>query len=484
MLQDLLHTAPIPLLSILATVAIILDALKRNSAQLIFGFSILSLCMAMAAAIGAMFLPYNVTAFSGMVTGGGYGTYFDIIFCLGGLLTLLAARPFLQQSNTEHNEFYSITLFSVCGMMLIAHANNLLILFIGIEVMSVSFYILSGYLRTSHFSVEAALKYFLLGAFATGFLVYGMALIYGSAGSLDYNGIFMAIRGETGVRFPMLMLIGTGLLIIGLSFKSAIFPFHQWTPDVYQGAPTVVTAFMSTAGKAAAISAFVPVLMVLTPEASNPVATKLGILLAVLSACTMLVGNISALVQKNIKRMLAYSSIAHAGYIMMGLAAGTARGFSGIIYYVSAYLFMQIGAFIVVSSLERGNEERYCNLNDYAGLGKKHPVLAALMAVFMFSLAGIPPFAGFFGKYYLFTAAIESGYTWLTIVGVISSAISAYFYIGLVVTMYFRESDAEERDAQPGLARISLFVAAVGTILLGVMPQYVAQIANLFFQKM
>ncbi|GAB1431240.1 NADH-quinone oxidoreductase subunit N [Ignavibacteria bacterium] len=481
MLQDFLNSAPIPLLSALATLVMLLDAMKRDGARIVFGFSVFSLTAAMAAAIYTMFLPDKTTAFNNMITCGGYGAYFDIVFCLGGVLTLLAARPFLLASNTEHGEFYSLILFSICGMFLIAHSNNLLTLFIGIEVMSVSFYILSGYLRTSRFSIEASLKYFLLGAFITGFLVYGMALIYGSAGALGYNEIYQAVQGETGARFPMILLLGVGLLIIGLSFKSAIFPFHQWAPDVYQGAPTIVTAFMSTAGKAAAFSAFIPILAVLTPESSLPVAAKIGMLLAVLSAATMLVGNISAVVQKNIKRMLAYSSVAHAGYMMMGLAAGSVRGASGIVFYVTAYMFMQIGAFILISALERGSEERYQNLEDYAGLAKKHPVMAALMSVFMLSLTGIPPFAGFFGKYYLFTAAIESGYTWLTIIAVISSVISVYFYIGLIVAMYFRESDVQEQDSRPGLAGISLVISAAGVIILGVIPQFIDKIAKSLF---
>ncbi len=480
MLLDFLHSAPIPLLSVLATLAMVIDALKRDSARFTFGFSIFSLLAAMTAAVSTMLLPHGITAFAGMITGGGYGAYFDVVFCLGGLLTLLAARPFLQDSHTEHDEFYTLILFAVCGMMLIAHANNLLILFIGIEIMSVCFYILTGYLRTSKFSVEAALKYFLLGAFATGFLVYGMALIYGSAGSLDYNGIFMAIQQGT-MRFPALLLIGTGLLIVGLAFKTAVFPFHQWAPDVYQGAPTVVTAFMSTAGKAAALSEFIPVIAILTPAGETEVGSKIPMLLAVMSAATMLVGNISALVQKNAKRMLAYSSVAHAGYLMMGLVAGTVKGATGIVFYVTAYMFMQIGAFIVISVLERGNEETYRNLEDFSGLGKRHPVMAALMSIFMLSLAGIPPFAGFFGKYYLFTAAIEAGYTWLTIVAVISSVISAYFYIGLIVIMYFRESSETEQDAKPGIASIALIVSTVGAIVLGLVPEVLAKVARSLF---
>ena len=383
----------------------------------------------------------------------------------------------MQRENIEHDEFYSLVLFAVAGMMLIAHSNHLLILFIGIEVMSVSFYILSGYMRNNAKSVESSLKYFLLGAFATGFLVYGIALIYGSTGSMDYNQIALNINNNA-LNFPALLPVGVALIVIGLSFKAAAFPFHQWAPDVYQGAPTIVTAFMSTAGKAAAFAAFIPIVTVLMPSAP----AKLQMIFAVMSAATMLIGNISALAQSNIKRMLAFSSVAHAGYIMMGLVSGSQYGYGGIVFYLTAYMFMQIGSFIIVAILER-NGEKYLELSDYAGLSKRHPVLAAFMAIFMLSLAGIPPFAGFFGKYFLFTAAIDAGFLWLTLVGVLSSIISVYFYIGLIVKMYFTEPEGQRVDNEVGMSGLSLIITIAGVIVLGILPSGILSIASNLFNS-
>ena len=475
MVQDLLFTAPFTFLSVMAIIAMVLDALIVNSSRITFIFSAITLLI--SGILGISTFGLHGIGFNGMVTGGGFAAYFDILFSIGGLLTILTSRQYLQRENIEHDEFYSLVLFAVAGMMLIAHSNHLLILFIGIEVMSVSFYILSGYMRNNAKSVESSLKYFLLGAFATGFLVYGIALIYGSTGSMDYNQIALNINNNA-LNFPALLPVGVALIVIGLSFKAAAFPFHQWAPDVYQGAPTIVTAFMSTVGKAAAFAAFIPIVTVLMPSA--PV--KLQMIFAVMSAATMLIGNISALAQTNIKRMLAFSSVAHAGYIMMGLVSGSQYGYSGIVFYLTAYMFMQIGSFIIVAILER-NGEKYLELSDYAGLSKRHPVLAAFMTIFMFSLAGIPPFAGFFGKYFLFTAAIDAGFLWLTLVGVLSSIISVYFYIGLIVKMYFTEPEGQREDNEVGMSALSLIITIAGVIVLGILPSGILSIASNLFNS-
>lgn len=475
MVQDLLFTAPFTFLSVMAIIAMVLDALIVNSSRITFIFSAITLLI--SGILGISTFGLHGIGFNGMVTGGGFAAYFDILFSVGGLLTILASRQYLQRENIEHDEFYSLILFAVAGMMLIAHSNHLLMLFIGIEVMSVSFYILSGYMRNNAKSVESSLKYFLLGAFATGFLVYGIALIYGSTGSMDYNQIALNIH-HNALNFPALLPVGVALIVIGLSFKAAAFPFHQWAPDVYQGAPTIVTAFMSTAGKAAAFSAFIPVVTVLMPSAP----AKLQMIFAVMSAATMLIGNISALAQTNIKRMLAFSSVAHAGYIMMGLVSGSQYGYSGIVFYLTAYMLMQIGSFVIVAILER-NGEKYLELSDYAGLSKRHPVLAAFMAIFMLSLAGIPPFAGFFGKYYLFTAAIDAGFLWLTLVGVLSSIISVYFYIGLIVKMYFTEPEGQREDNEVGMSGLSLIITIAGVIVLGILPSGILSIASSLFNS-
>jgi NADH-quinone oxidoreductase subunit N len=475
MVQDLLFTAPFTFLSVMAIIVMVLDALIVNSSRITFIFSAITLLI--SGILGISTFGLHGIGFNGMVTGGGFAAYFDILFSIGGLLTILTSRQYLQRENIEHDEFYSLVLFAVAGMMLIAHSNHLLILFIGIEVMSVSFYILSGYMRNNAKSVESSLKYFLLGAFATGFLVYGIALIYGSTGSMDYNQIALNIN-NSALNFPALLPVGIALIVIGLSFKAAAFPFHQWAPDVYQGAPTIVTAFMSTAGKAAAFAAFIPIVTVLMPAAP----AKLQMIFAVMSAATMLIGNISALAQSNIKRMLAFSSVAHAGYIMMGLVSGSQYGYGGIVFYLTAYMFMQIGSFIIVAILER-NGEKYLELSDYAGLSKRHPVLAAFMAIFMLSLAGIPPFAGFFGKYFLFTAAIDAGFLWLTLVGVLSSIISVYFYIGLIVKMYFTEPEGQREDNEVGMSGLSLIITIAGVIVLGILPSGILSIASNLFNS-
>ncbi len=474
--SELLAALPLLLISFLAISSIVVDALVKNSQEITFRYALFGL-MAVGVVAALSIFDERAVIFSGMITTGGYASYFDVLFALGGVLTLLAARPYLRSRNYELDEFYSLMLYAVAGMMLMAHANHLLIVFIGIEIMSIVFYVLSGYLRSSTFSVEAALKYFLLGAFASGFLVYGMALVYGASGTMEYGAIQESLA--QGTEFPTLLLIGIGLIIVGLSFKVAAFPFHLWVPDVYQGAPTVVTGFMSTAGKAAAFAAFIPVMDVLMPGQD---AITIQTLLAIIAGASMLYGNIAAVAQTKVKRMLAYSSVAHAGYIMMGIVAGSPQGKSAAMFYLASYLFMQLGAFVVIGLLERENNSDSDEV--YTGLARRHPVMAAMMAVFMFSLTGIPPLAGFFGKYYLFVATIEAGYTWLTIVGVISSVVSVYFYLGLVVTMYFRETEGadssvgEAHSLKPGLAGLSLLFTTIGVFLLGILPFLVVKVTD------
>ncbi|MBU3698706.1 MAG: NADH-quinone oxidoreductase subunit N [Candidatus Kapabacteria bacterium] len=446
----------------LGAVGIVIQAFVRNNTRLIFGYYVATLCG--TALLAILTAGHKNVAFSGMVTLGGFPNYFDVLFCGAGLLTMLAARPYLQRENAELDEFYTLLVSAVAGMMFMAHANNLLVLFVGVELMSISFYVMAGFFRTNSRSIEAGLKYFLLGAFASGFLVYGMALIYGATGSLQYD--IIAKNIATGaVNFPALLSIGAVLMAVALGFKVAAFPFHQWAPDVYEGAPSVVTAFMSTAGKSAAFAAFITVFWALMPH-GNALTPKLQNMLAIVSAVTMLIGNITAISQTNVKRMLAYSSVAHAGYLLMGLVANTHAGGSAIVFYVTSYVFMQLGAFVVVGILERGNEQ-HLEISDYAGLAKREPVLAFAMAVFMFALAGIPPLAGFFGKYLLFVAAIDAGFLWLTLVAVLSSIVSAYFYLGLIVKMYFSESQAHHEPNPAGMAGISLVVAATASIVLG-----------------
>jgi NADH-quinone oxidoreductase subunit N len=475
MMHEWFLASPIVIASLAAVAALIVDALTPYSERITYRFSIASLLLVLAAA--ASTIPYDGHAFGSMIRGGGVAAVFDVVFALGAVLTIIASRPYIAARNFEHDEFYTLVLYATSGMMLIAHAQNLLITFIGIEVMSISFYVLAGYFRQSLQSIESALKYFLLGAFATGFLAFGIALVYGASGSLEFGAIATAIN-ENQLHFPRLLPIGIALVLVGLGFKVAVFPFHQWAPDVYDGAPTVVTGFMSTAGKAAALSAFIPLVLNVFPAAATSVQT----VLALCAAATIIVGNVAAVVQRRIKRMLAYSSVAHAGYMLIGLAASQNRGLSAVVFYAVVYLFMQLGAFVVLAMIER-DVERSVELEDCAGLSSSHPVLAALMALFMFSLAGIPPMAGFFGKYYLFTAAIEAGYTWLAIVGVIGSMVSVYYYIGVVVFMYFKEARAVS-DWIPftGPERLPLVVSATLLLVLGIIPTALESLLSSFWK--
>lgn len=460
----------LPLVAIwlaLGAIGIVIQAFVQNNTKLVFGYYIGTLVL--TAVFGIASFNSSGYSFGGMISVGGYASYFDVLFCGAGALAMFAARPYLERLGAELDEFYTLLVSAVAGMMLMAHSANLVVLFVGVELMSISFYVMAGFLRTDIKSVESALKYFLLGAFATGFLVYGMSMLYGATGSLDYSVIATTVAGGTAT-YPTFLAIGTVLIAVGLSFKVAVFPFHQWAPDVYDGAPTVVTAFMSTAGKAAAFSAFIPLFSALMPEGVlGAVTDNMRMALAIMAAATMLIGNITAIAQKNVKRMLAYSSVAHAGYLLMGIVAGTAYGHSAIVFYLTAYMFMQLGSFVIVGYLEKEQGDS-SSLESFSGLSKQHPVIAAVMAMFMFSLAGIPPFAGFFGKYMLFYAAIQGGYTWLTIVAVVSSVISVYFYLGLIVKMYFTDAPGMKTNYALGTAGFTIAICSVAIVILGVFP--------------
>ncbi len=499
MMIELQHASPIVLISVMAIITVMSDAICRKNKAPVFYISLAGLILAGLGAGWSMTLPAAEIAAippgnllsGGQLNFGGYSAVFDMIFCCSALLVIISSRGYFSVHYRELKEFYSLMLLSVCGMVYIAHANNLLVLFLGIEIMSISFYVLSGFIRVRERAVEAAVKYFLLGSFATGFLIYGIAMVYGATGSLDLASVRQIVWA--GNARMIYLVIGIGLMTVGLSFKTAAFPFHQWAPDVYTGAPTVVTAFMSTAGKSAALVAFIIISSALFPlnfpaerfstamAAVKSNSMQVQLIIALISAATMLIGNLSALAQRSVKRMLAYSSVAHAGYMLMGIVANSSSGRAGIIFYSVAYMFMQIGSFIVVAYLE-GKDEANLQISDYAGLAKTNPALAAMMSIFMFSLAGLPPFAGFFAKYYLFIASIRAGYTWLTIVAVISSLISVYFYIGLVLQMYFKQP-VESGIAVKGSTaeKMVIFAAAAGVVILGLFPSLIMDLAGRVF---
>jgi NADH-quinone oxidoreductase subunit N len=428
-------------------------------------------------AVAAYFAISNLTlegiSFGGMVRNGGYANYFGTLFCIVAGMTFILSRNYFERINYHRGEFYILLLFTTAGMMLIASANDLIILFLGIELMSVCLYVLAGFIRTKERANEAALKYFLLGAFSTGFLLYGIALLYGAAGTTN---IVMIRNLFPVVSVKPIFVIGAGLLIIGLAFKVAAVPFHMWAPDVYEGAPTPVTAFMSTGVKAAAFAAFITVFI----RTFDFFGGRVNELIALLAAASMILGNIVAIAQTNIKRMLAYSSIAHAGYMLSGIAAGTMDGQVGVMFYLVAYSMMNMGAFAIVTFVER-EDDKNLNLDDYVGLSRQQPLLALLMAVFMFALAGVPPFAGFFGKYYVFFAAIKAHMTWLAVIGVLASLVSAYYYLRIVVAMYFREGQADVATRPSRAALMVVLACAIAVLVLGLFPSSIVQIAQRFF---
>ncbi|MGD9503590.1 MAG: NADH-quinone oxidoreductase subunit N [Syntrophobacteraceae bacterium] len=414
-------------------------------------------------------------SFNNMWVVDNYARFFKVIFLLGTGLTILISMKYLNDESMMHGEYFALVLFATLGMMVMASGAELITIFLGIELMSLSLYALAGFTRTRLASNEAALKYFLLGSFATGFLLYGIALIYGSTGTTDINAISKFIHTASLQQSPMI-IIGMGLLVVGFGFKTAAAPFHMWTPDVYEGAPAPITAFMSAGPKAAAFAAFARVFL----EALPTLQTEWTAVIWVMAALTMSIGNIIALVQTNIKRMLAYSSIAHAGYVLVAFLAAGELGVSSIMYYMLAYTFMNLGAFAIITVMAGKGEEKV-HIDDYKGLGYKYPFAGVAMSLFLFSLAGIPPTGGFMGKFYIFQAAINEGYIGLAIIGVLNSVVSVYYYLRVTVAMYFQSpssttqgSDAPALVLSPALL-LAIVVAAYGVLSLGLFPaKYVA----------
>jgi len=417
----------------------------------------------------------HIESFNGAVVLDNFATFFKMIFLLAAGLSVLISDQYMEREGCNHGELYPIILFTVVGMMFMASGTDLMTIFLGLEVMSVALYVLSGFNRANRKSNEAGLKYFLLGSFSTGFLLYGMALIYGATGTTRIASI-AAVLGQMTLPTTNIMLIaGMLLMFTGFAFKVAAAPFHMWTPDVYEGAPTPMTAFMSTGPKAAAFAASLRLFLVALPTLQ----VEWSQLLWVLAVLTMTIGNITALRQDNIKRMLAYSSIAHAGYCLVGFSAGNGTGTSAILFYMLSYAFMNIGAFAIIILVAKKGEPNG-TVMDLAGFGFKHPVLALVMTIFMFSLAGVPPTAGFIGKFYLFSGAVQKGYIWLAILGVLNSAASVYYYLRVIVYMYMKDPTEEfEWTKLTAPVALALLLAVAGTLILGIVPSFVLQYAQL-----
>ncbi|OQY46684.1 MAG: hypothetical protein B6242_07090 [Anaerolineaceae bacterium 4572_78] len=415
-------------------------------------------------------------AFQNMAITDGYTHFFNLIFVVGAGLSVLVALGYLGKKGLQGGEYYAMLLLATSGMMIMAAGTDLMIIFLGLELMSISLYVLAAINRYSRASLEAGIKYFLLGAFASAFFLYGIALIYGASGSTNLNGIGEGLKAVPK-GYEALPLFGLGLLIIGFSFKIAAVPFHWWTPDVYHGAPTSVTAFMSVGAKAAGFAALIRVLTVSFGFDGSMFADNWHVAVATLAVLTMTLGNLTALAQNDVKRMLAYSSIAHAGYVLVGVVTGTEQGISAALFYLMAYAFMNIGAFAVISVLEQ-QDAIGTNLEEYAGLAGHHRVLAMLMAIFMLSLMGFPMLGGFWGKVYVFLAAIEAGWIVLAIIAVLNSGIAAYYYLRVIVHMYMSPvSDQSHAINLNSAMQVALGLAAFGTILLGVMPARIMDLA-------
>jgi len=408
------------------------------------------------------------TSFNNMVIVDGFSIFVDAVLLGSGLLGVALAYGYLKRMGIEHGEYYTLLLFSITGMMLMAQAGDLIIVFLALEMLSIPLYVLSAFARPRTESEEAGLKYFLLGAFSTGFVVYGIALVFGAARTTTLSQIVSS--AASGGANPLLLTVGAGLILVGLGFKVAAVPFHMWTPDVYTGAPSAVTAFMAAGAKIAGFAALLRVFVMAFPS----IAADVTPILAVIAALTMIVGNVVAIVQTNIKRLLAYSSIAHAGYILMafvpyGQKDVVATAVASGLFYLVAYAITNFGAWAVVIALEK-TEGRGLNLDDYAGLSRRHPALAAAMAIFMLSLTGVPPTLGFVGKFYLFRAAVQGQFYLLAVIGVLTSLISAYYYLRVVVIMYMREGEPET-VREPWL-NLTWGVTAVVTVVLSLVPQY------------
>ena len=464
--SDLTTILPLLILTVWACVLLLVDLFIPKTRK---GITALLSALGLAVTLGYTLaqIGNEVTGFNGMVTLDGFSIFVNSLLLISGLLGVALAYGYVKRMGIERGEYYTLLLFSVVGMMLMAQATDLIVVFLALELLSIPLYVLAAFTRDKTESEEAGLKYFLLGAFSSGFLVYGIALIFGATQSTNIFAIVESASASTG---SLLLTIGAALLLIGFGFKVAAVPFHMWTPDVYQGAPTAVTAFMSSGAKIAGFAALLRVFATAFPS----IAADMTDVFWVISAATMIVGNVVAIAQTDIKRLLAYSSIAHAGYILMAfvpygndkvVATSVAAG----LFYLVAYVFTNFGAWGVVIALEK-KEGKGLALDDYAGLAKKHPALAAAMAIFMLSLIGLPPTIGLIGKLYLFRAVIDAGFVWLAIIGVLTSLVSAFYYLRVVVIMYMKDGEpATERE--PFLDMTTLVTALV-TVVVSFVPQF------------
>ncbi len=455
-------------LSLFGMLIMVLDPLvdERRSQRLLGSIALIGSVAAIASALYQS--QYPGLGFWGMVKVDAFSTFFHVLITAIATVVILSSYEYMEVQRIRAGEYYALILFGAVGMCLMSSAVELVLIFIALEISSISTYVLAGFRRRAAISSEASLKYFLLGSFATAFFLYGVALMFGATGSTSIAVIGESLRSN---QIPLLAYAGVAFMFVGLGFKVAAAPFHVWTPDVYEGAPAPVVGFMSTAPKAAAFA----VLLRLMFEVNAP--GRLG-LIWVTAALSMTLGNVGALVQQNVKRLLAYSSIAHAGYVLVAFAALPNNGIPAVMFYTASYAAMNVGAFAVVSHLA-GAGERFVTLDDYAGLGRRSPLLAATLTIFLLSLIGIPMTGGFFAKFYVFSAALQANLVGLTIIGVLNSAVGAYYYLRIIVMMYMREA-REEVPATPVPPALgaALAISAAATLYLGLLPGRILEYAS------
>jgi NADH-quinone oxidoreductase subunit N len=470
--QDALRFLPEIILTIMATLLMVLDPLIHKRASSAFGnISLAALVAALGATVYAFTIPGP--AFGGMIMVDGFATFFRVLVIVVGIMTVLPSYRFLARQGAETSEYHALLLFSIAGQCLMAASNDLIMVFIGLEISSIASYILAGYLRDDQRCNESALKYFLLGSFATAFFLYGVALIYGATGSVNLLIVRRAVLHQAAD--PVFLAVAAALMFVGLAFKVSAAPFQVWAPDVYQGAPTPVSAFLSAGPKAAAFAVFLRIFV----TAFEPIGNRWEPLVWICALASMCIGNFAALMQTNIKRMLAYSSIAHAGYVLVALTARSETGTAAAMFYLASYAFMNVGAFTAVSVLT-GKGERFQSIDDFKGLGRRQPLTAAMFSIFLLSLIGVPLTGGFFGKFYIFKAALDSHLVWLTILGLLNSAVAAYYYLRILVVMYMYEPGEATQGAEPltGGLRVALLLPALGTLFLGIFPTWVLEFAG------
>lgn len=474
---NLIALAPEIVVLVTALAVMVVDLLlAQEQKQRLAWLSLVGIVL--AAAVSYYIWDGSNPSVQAMIAADGYALFLKLVVLVAGALTILFSVEYASATNLAQGEYYTLLLLSILGMMLTAGAINLMTIFLGMEILSIALYILVGLRRNEPRSGEAAIKYFLLGAFASSFLLYGMALIYGQTGSTALSAV-QAFTSSTSGPPPALLLVGLGLMIVGFGFKTALVPFHMWTPDAYDGAPTSVTAFMSVGAKAAGFAALGRIAL----QAMGSLHGEWMWILAVLSALTMTVGTLGSLRQHNLKRMLAYSSIAHAGYILVGISAGNEAGTSGVLFYLFAYAFMNIGAFaaLIAACDWHNGKELEPTLDRLAGLAARKPGVATTMSLFLLSLAGIPPLAGFLGKLYVFSAAVQGNLAWLAIVGVLNSTVGAYVYLRVIVVMFMQEGKATTTGGQTAfpVLHVGLGLAAMASVLLGLWPAPIMDLARL-----